>query len=108
MEAVAIFTVVERGKADHLVERAKKAGATGATILYGRGTATAGELRHFLSIHVEPSKEVIIILTEKEKAEAIQRALIEAGELDEPGTGILFSIPVLNLIGLEHREELLE
>jgi nitrogen regulatory protein PII len=87
MDVIAIFAVVERGKADHLVEKAKKAGAKGATILYGRGT----------------TKEVIIILAEKEHVEAIQKALIEAGRLDEPGTGILFSVPVLHLTGLKHR-----
>ncbi|MBP8933688.1 MAG: P-II family nitrogen regulator [Candidatus Atribacteria bacterium] len=103
MEFIAIFSVVERGKADHLVEKAKKAGAKGATILYGRGTTTDSELKQFLSFHIESSKEIIIILAEKENAEAIQKALIEAGRLDEPGTGILFSVPVLHLTGLKHR-----
>ena len=103
MEFIAIFSVVERGKADHMVEKAKKAGAKGATILYGRGTTTDNELKQFLSFHIESSKEIIIILAEKENAEAIQKALIEAGRLDEPGTGILFSVPVLHLTGLKHR-----
>ncbi|MDI9594548.1 MAG: P-II family nitrogen regulator [Atribacterota bacterium] len=103
MDVIAIFAVVERGKADHLVEKAKKAGAKGATILYGRGTTAETDIKHFLSFHVESSKEVIIILTEKEHVEAIQKALIEAGRLDEPGTGILFSVPVLHLTGLKHR-----
>ncbi|NLI08083.1 MAG: P-II family nitrogen regulator [Thermotogaceae bacterium] len=102
MDVIAIFAVVERGKADHLVEKAKKAGAKGATILYGRGTTAENDIKHFLSFHVESSKEVIIILAEKEHVEAIQKALIEAGRLDEPGTGILFSVPVLHLTGLKH------
>ena len=34
----AIFAIVERGKAEFIVEKAKEAGAEGATIVYGRGT----------------------------------------------------------------------
>lgn len=37
VETVAIVAIVERGKADHIVNRTKKAGVKGATILYGRG-----------------------------------------------------------------------
>lgn len=47
MDVIAIFAVVERGKADHLVEKAKKAGAKGATILYGRGTTAENDIKHF-------------------------------------------------------------
>ena len=33
-----IVAIVERGKADKIVDKAKQAGAKGATIMYGRGT----------------------------------------------------------------------
>lgn len=33
-----IVAIVERGKADKIVESAKDAGASGATVFYGRGT----------------------------------------------------------------------
>lgn len=33
-----IVAIVERGRAERIVDKAKKAGAKGATILYGRGT----------------------------------------------------------------------
>jgi len=99
-----ILAIVERGKADYVVSKAKKAGAKGATIMYGRGTGES-EIKRFLNIHIESSKEIIIILTEKEKCKDIYEEMIKAGRLEEPGTGIIFTFPVHNLVGLHHREK---
>ena len=99
-----IVVIVERGKAEKIVEAAKVAGASGATIFYGRGTGES-EAKKFLNIHIEASKEMILILTEVEKYEKIKQAMVEAGRIKEPGTGIIFTVPVADLIGLHHREE---
>jgi nitrogen regulatory protein P-II 1 len=102
-ETMAIVAIVERGKADYVVNQAKKAGAQGATILYGRGTGES-EVKKFLNIQIESSKEIIIILTEKEKCKQIFDEIVETGKLKKPGTGIIFTFPVSNLVGLHHRE----
>ncbi len=102
-EVMAIVAIVERGRADYVVKRAKKAGAQGATILYGRGTGES-EVKKFLNVHIESSKEIILILTEKEKCRQIFEEIVEAGKLKEPGTGIIFTFPISNLVGLHHRE----
>ena len=99
-----VVTIVERGKADKIVKSAKKAGASGATIFYGRGTGDT-EVQKFLKVNIESSKEVILVITEKEESEQIIRAMVEAGNLFKPGKGILFTIPINNLMGLRHREE---
>ena len=101
---ICLISVVERGRADRIVEAAKQAGASGATIFYGRGTGES-EVKKFLKIQVEASKEVIIILSEANSYEKIKKVMIEAGELKKPGTGILFTVKVEDLIGLYHRGE---
>ena len=103
LEIEAIVAIVERGRADYVVKNAKKAGAQGATIFYGRGTGES-EIKKFLNTHIESSKEIIIILAEKEKYKPILNEMIKAGRLNEPGTGIIFTFPVSNLVGLHHRE----
>lgn len=103
-EIKCIVAIVERGTADKIVDAAKKAGAAGATIFYGRGTGES-EVKKFLSIHVEASKEIILILIEKEKHKDIMHSMVKAGDLKRPGTGIIFTVPVSDLIGLHHREE---
>ncbi|NLX62271.1 MAG: P-II family nitrogen regulator [Tissierellia bacterium] len=100
-----IVAIVERGKADKVVNAAKKAGASGATIFYARGTGQT-EAKKFFNLHIESSKEIIIILTEVSKKEEIMKAMVEAGRLKEPGTGIVFSVKVSDLIGLKHRNDL--
>jgi len=102
---VAIVAIVQRGKADSIVDHAKKAGASGATILYGRGTGEH-ETRKFLNIQIESSKEIIIILAEEEKYRPIYDALAQAGNIKEPGIGIMFTVPVSNLMGMEHHKDL--
>ncbi len=100
----AIIVIVERGKADKLVDLAKKAGATGATIFYARGTGTA-EAKKLFNLNIEASKEAILILSEHEKSQPIIDALCEAGRLRDPGTGIIFTMPITKVVGLHHRED---
>lgn len=102
-----IVTIVERGKADKVVAKAKEAGATGATIFYGRGTGET-EAKKFLNMHIEASKEIIIILTDVDKYKLIMEAIVDAGNLKAPGTGIVFSVPVTHLLGLHHREDFID
>lgn len=97
-----IIGVVERGKADLVVDGAKKAGAAGATIFFGRGTGET-EAKRIFNISVESSKEIIIILADESKRDKIMKAMTEAGELKKAGTGIIFTFDVEALIGFDHR-----
>lgn len=102
-----IVAIVERGKAEKIVNSAKKAGASGATVLYGRGTGES-EVKRFLNVNIEASKEVILIVSKIEQLKDIMMAMVEKGNLKDPGTGIIFTLPIENLIGLHHRENLKE
>ena len=104
LDIKCIVAIVERGKAEKIVKASKAAGASGATIFYGRGTGES-EVKRFLNVHIEASKEIILILIEREKKEQILEAMVKAGDLKKPGTGIIFTLPVKDLIGLHHREQ---
>lgn len=104
LDIKCIVAIVERGKAEKIVKAAKESGSSGATIFYGRGTGES-EVKKFLNVHIEASKEIILILSEREKIRTILEAMTIAGDLKKPGTGIIFTLPVENLIGLHHREE---
>ena len=101
MDSLCIIAVVERGKADKIVEEAKKVGARGATIFYGRGTGES-EVKRFLNIHIESSKEIILVLSDDEKYKMIFDTMIDAGKLNEPGKGIIFTMPILNIAGINN------
>jgi len=96
-----VFVIVERGKADPLVELARNAGASGATVLYARGTGTP-ELQRLFRVQVDAMKEVIMVLAELDKAQGILAAISQAAQLDAPGTGIAFTVDVENVVGMDY------
>jgi nitrogen regulatory protein P-II 1 len=101
-----IVAIVPQGHCSPLVSAAKGAGAEGATIVRGRGTGVH-EGGKFLGIPIEPEKDVLLILVPLEIAEAVLDALVTAGELDQPGHGIVFMLDVPRVAGIVHRGEVL-
>lgn len=95
----AIIVIVERGNANEIVKKASKAGARGATIVFGRGS---GEqvFSFFRSLQVEPSKEIILIIVADEQMDAVFPVVVNAAKVDEPGKGIAFTVPISNLAGV--------
>ncbi len=99
MEYEAIFTIVDRGMSDEVIEAAKSAGATGGTIIHGRGSGSHEKAKLF-NIEIEPEKEIILILSESTKSDAIVEAIREKVNIDKPGVGILFVLDVNKAVGL--------
>lgn len=95
----AIYTVVDRGKAEDVIEASSKAGAKGGTIINARG-AGAHEVKRLFSLDIEPEKEVVLILTEKELTKSISDAIKEILDIDQPGNGIMFVLDVGEAYGL--------
>ncbi len=94
-----IITIVDQGKAEDVIECAKKGGAEGGTILTGRGAGTKDTAK-VLGILIEPEKEVIFTLIEKEKTDSVLEAISTGMELAKPGKGIAFVIDVPKAIGI--------
>lgn len=93
IERSLLFIVANSGLADELIDAARKAGATGGTILRARGTAK-DEDTSFFGIVIVPEKEILLILVTKEHEEKIVNAIKNSACLDQPGVGIIFSLPV--------------
>jgi len=96
-----IVTIVEKGKAEDVIEFSKKGGAEGGTILGGRG-AGIHDTTKILGILIEPEKEVVLTLIHKEKTEAVLDAIHKGMELDKPGHGIAFVVDVPKVVGITH------
>jgi len=99
MRYEAIFTVVDLGLGQDVVDAATTAGSRGATIIHGRGSGIH-EHSMFFSMNIEPEKEIVMILIETEKVENVIEAIKDKINIDEPGKGILFSIDVNRTTGL--------
>ncbi|MDY6147067.1 MAG: P-II family nitrogen regulator [Peptoniphilaceae bacterium] len=95
----AIFTIVERGRSEDVIAAARNAGASGGTILHGRG-AGIHETASLFHLTIEPEKEVVMMIAPETDAPAICQAIDDALVLEEPGNGILFTIDVNRVSGL--------
>lgn len=93
------MTIVNRGFADEVMSAAKSAGAFGGTVVNARGTGTH-ELQEFFGALIQPEKEIIMILTEREKRNTIMDAVCRDAGLAKEGMGICFSLPVDAVAGI--------
>lgn len=84
-----IITVVNRGKAEDVIEAAKAAGSKGGTIINARGSGI-NETSRLFHMDIEPEKEMVLILSKEETAEAIISSIRERLKIDKPGNGIIF------------------
>lgn len=94
-----ITTIVEKGKAEDVIEAAISAGSKGGTIVNGRGSGIHETSRLF-NMEIEPEKEVVIILSEAEKTESIVSVIREKMHIDEPGKGIIYVQDVNRTYGI--------
>lgn len=94
-----ITVIVDKGKAEDVIEAATKAGSKGGTIVNARG-AGLHETSKLFSMDIEPEKEIVLILSEAETTEAILTSIRENLKIDEPGKGIAFVQNVNQTYGL--------
>ena len=94
-----IVAIVKKGWAEKIINAAKAAGARGGTILYGRGVGVH-EQKRLLGLQIEPEKEIILTLVHKDKTNEVMKAIVAAGQLQKPGTGIGFVISVDKIVGI--------
>jgi len=94
-----IVSIVNHGYSDELMNTARAAGATGGTVINARGQAHHGAVK-FFGVSVQDEKELILILTSQEKKVEIMKAVCEAHGLNSEAQGIIFSLPVDEVIGL--------
>ncbi|GAB6179857.1 P-II family nitrogen regulator [Desulfotomaculum defluvii] len=95
----AIFTVVDRGKAEQVIDAAVSAGSKGGTIINARGSGIH-ETNMLFSMVIEPEKEIVMILSEKNLTDAIVLSIRDALKIDEPGMGIMFILDINKAYGL--------
>ncbi|MBM4432809.1 MAG: P-II family nitrogen regulator, partial [Chloroflexi bacterium] len=96
-----IVTIVRQGWGDKVLEASMKAGAEGGTIMIGRGVGMH-EKQKILGIPIEPEKEIVLSVTYPDKKEAILKEIVRAAELEKPGAGIAFVVPVEKVVGVAH------
>ena len=96
-----IVAIVNNGFEEEVMAAARAAGARGGTVFNARGTANADDEVKFLGISLHPHKEIVFILTHVDQKMNIMTAIKEKAGLATPGSGILFTLPVESVMGIE-------
>lgn len=97
-----IVLIVLEGYSTLAMDAAKRVGAGGGTLIHGIGLGSK-EATKFLGITIEPEKDVVLILTEKDDKKKVMTEVTEAVGLSKEGRGICFSMPVDNVVGLSEK-----
>ena len=102
MKLKLIIALIGDERTNTVIEAAREAGATGATII----TSVRGEglnpQKTFLGLELSGQRDVVLFMVAAEKARHILETISEAGELDsEPGAGVAFEISIEDAVGLK-------
>ena len=99
-----IIALVEDAKTDVIMDAARAAGATGATVLNqvrGEGIKAA---RTFFGLSLETQRDMLMFLVEEHMSREILETIEKIGELEaHPGTGIAFQIDVEDAVGISRQ-----
>ena len=101
-----IIAFVEDSKTDDVMEAAREAGATGATVINNARGEGLEASRSFFGLSLTTQRDVMLLLVETHLSRQILEHIGEVGEFDEtPGTGIAFMIDVEDAVGVAHQVE---
>ncbi|WP_102347519.1 P-II family nitrogen regulator [Bacillus sp. Marseille-P3661] len=95
----AITVIVEKGNAEHVIDAATDAGSKGGTIINARGSGIH-ETSKVFAMAIEPEKEIVMILSDKESTDDIVASIRTKLKIDEPGNGIILIQEVKKTYGL--------
>lgn len=101
-----IVVFVEDDKTDNVMDAARQAGATGATVINNARGEGLKQSKTFLGLSLSSQRDVILFLVEEHLSRHILEEINRVGEFDAaPGTGIAFQIDVEDAVGVAHQVE---
>ena len=105
-----LIALVEDDKTNAILDAARKAGATGATVLNQARGEGLKKPKTFFGLNLETQRDMLLFLVEEHLSREILEEIAEVGQFEEqPGSGIAFQIDVEDAVGVGHQiEELTE
>ena len=101
-----IIAFVEDAKSDDVMEAAREAGATGATIINNARGEGLEQKTTFLGLSLETQRDMLLFVVEEHLSRHILEKIAEIGEFDAtPGSGIAIQIDVEDAVGVAHQIE---
>ncbi|MEQ8662800.1 MAG: P-II family nitrogen regulator, partial [Gammaproteobacteria bacterium] len=89
----AIYCIVQPDQTDQVARAAMNAGAHGPVVYYCEGRGLRDRLG-WLRITKKTVKEMLLVIVDNADAVVVTEAMIDAGDIDMPGRGFLFRVPI--------------
>ncbi len=103
-----IVAFVEDTKTEVVLDAARSAGATGATVINNARGEGLNQKTTFLGLTLEVQKDVLLFVVEEHLARHILETINDVGEFDrESGQGIAIQIDIEDAVGVAHQVETL-
>ncbi|MCK5335640.1 MAG: P-II family nitrogen regulator [Gammaproteobacteria bacterium] len=101
-----IIAFVEDSKTDRVIDAAREAGATGATVINSARGEGMEKSKTFFGLSLETQRDVLLFLVEEHLSRHILEKIAEVGEFDtSPGSGIAIQLDVEDAVGVAHQIE---
>ena len=101
-----IIVFAEDKKTDPIMDAAREAGATGATVIHNARGEGLKVSKTFFGLSLETQRDVILFLVEEHLSRCILEKIAEVGEFEaRPGSGIAIQIDVEDAVGVMHQIE---
>ena len=97
-----IIALVEDNRTALVMDAARKAGATGATVVSNARGEGVDTRKTFLGLTLETQRDMVFFLVEEHLSRHILETIEDIGELRERGLGIAFQIDVEDAVGVAH------
>lgn len=99
-----IIAFVDDDRTSEVMQAAREAGATGATIIGNARGEGLKPAKTFFGLTLETQRDVLLFLVEKHLSRQILETISATANFDDtPGTGIAIQIDVEDAVGVSHQ-----
>ncbi|MEA3292235.1 MAG: P-II family nitrogen regulator [Pseudomonadota bacterium] len=100
-----IIAFVDDKRSTKVMEAAREAGATGATLISNARGEGVDKAKTFFGLSLEAQRDMLLFLVEEHLSRSILEKIELVGDFEQKNTGIAFQIDVEDAVGVRHQME---
>ena len=94
-----LVVIANQGYTDVIMDAARKANATGGTVIHAKGTGME-KAEKFLGVSLAQEKEMIFMVTKTKDNNGIMQSIMKEAGIGSKAGAIVFSLPVTETAGM--------
>lgn len=98
-----LVVVANQGYTETVMDAARKAKASGGTVIHAKGTGSQAAEK-FLGVTLVPEKEMLFIVARTDRKNDIMRSIMDEAGADTKAGAVVFSLPVTDTAGMRLME----